>query len=214
MAQPLLTRDPETQLLSVNFDDKLVAVLKEMKYLKLRNKELIPVIPEGVFEKRDMLFKYYANLMLIMQLYNKLITDSLPVEKPLIAPHLLKIDQHVEQALTTLAWEMQDIWEYIADSLTQVQDLTSKVQQTKDNVEKLKTIMATWSQNPLFERKEKLDNLLGLTDRQEAIKKRYNEITAAGIEVLDLMETNRGLFDADVMSEDWLKYVDYLDAMV
>lgn len=83
---------------------------------------------------------------------------------------------------------MSDIWDYIADILRQIQDLTSKVQQTKDNVEKLKTIMATWSQTPLFERKEKLDNLLGLIDRVETVKKRYNEITSAGVEVLDLME--------------------------
>lgn len=78
-----------------------------MKYLKLRNKEIIPDIPEGVFERRDMLFNYYASLMLTMQLYNKLITDSLMVEKPLIAQHMEKIDQQIEPALKNLTWKME-----------------------------------------------------------------------------------------------------------
>lgn len=81
-----------------------------------------------------------------------------------------------------------DIWGYITDTLNEVKDLTNRVQQTKDNVEKLKNIMATWANIPLFERKEKQDNLLGLNDRPETVKKRYAEITSAGLEVLELME--------------------------
>lgn len=50
--------------------------------------------------------------------------------------------------------------------------------------------MATWTVTPLFERKEKQDNLLGLSDRAETIKKRYGEITSAGMELHMLMEVS------------------------
>ena len=84
-----------------------MAVLKEMKYLKLRNKEIIPEIPEAVFAKRDMLFKYYSNMMLLSQLYNRLITDALEVEKPLMASALEKIHKQLQGALSNKTWEME-----------------------------------------------------------------------------------------------------------
>ncbi|GFR90124.1 dynein heavy chain 17, axonemal, partial [Elysia marginata] len=214
MSQPLLTEDKTTKLLSVNFHPNLMAVLKEMKYLKLRNKEVIPEIPEAVFAKRDMLFKYYSNMMLLSQLYNHLITDALDVEKPLMAPALERINKQLQGALTDKTWEMEDIWDYIAASLAMVQDLTKRVRETKDNIERIRGILAALAVTPLFERKEKQDNLLGLSDRQEAVKRRQSDIIAAGVEIHELMEANALLYDANPKSPEWLAYVNHLDSIV
>ncbi|GFO38901.1 dynein heavy chain 9, axonemal [Plakobranchus ocellatus] len=214
MAQPLLIEDKTTKLLEVNFHPKLMAVLREMKYLKLRNKEVIPEVPEAVFAKRELLFKYYANMKLMSELYNRLITDALDVEKPMMAPALERINKQLQGALTNKTWSMDDIWGYIAESLAMVQDLTKRVRETKDNIERIRGIMAALAVTPLFERKEKQDNLLGLTDRTETVKRRNADIVASGVEIHELMEANAALYDANVKSPEWMAYVNYLDGIV
>ena len=42
LSQPLIIRNSETNLISVNFDKRLQAVLREVKYLKFMNEETIP----------------------------------------------------------------------------------------------------------------------------------------------------------------------------
>ena len=42
LSQPLIVRDSQTNLISVNFDKRLQAVLREVKYLKFMNEETIP----------------------------------------------------------------------------------------------------------------------------------------------------------------------------
>ena len=42
LSQPLIVRDSNTNLISVNFDKRLQAVLREVKYLKFMNEETIP----------------------------------------------------------------------------------------------------------------------------------------------------------------------------
>ena len=52
-------------------------------------------------------------------------------------------------------------------------DLEQRVQKSKDNVEEIQKIMATWDHLPLFERKEvKHECLLNLDDREERLTKR------------------------------------------
>ncbi len=69
-----------------------------------------------------------------------------------------------------------------------VHDLERRVQHTKDNVEQIQKIMATWSKLPLFERREgKNESLLNLEDRDDRLKRRYDEIAAAGQKVHALL---------------------------
>ena len=57
-----------------------------------------------------------------------------------------------------------------------VQDLEQRVQKSKDNVEEIQKVMATWNNTPLFERKEHIKNeaLLNLDDRDDRLRKRYS----------------------------------------
>lgn len=54
-------------------------------------------------------------------------------------------------------------------------DLEQRVQKSKDNVDAIQKIMATWDKSPLFERKEhssRQEAMLNLDDRVERTKKR------------------------------------------
>ena len=75
-----------------------------------------------------------------------------------------------------------------------VHDLEKRVQHTKDNVEQIQKIMNTWSKVPLFERKEgKNESLLNLDDRQDRLKKRYDEISQAGEKIHGLLKVSRNI---------------------
>ena len=87
------------------------------------------------------------------------------------------------------------MWEYIEGARDLVHDLEMRVQKSKDNVDKLKKIMATWSKTSLFERKEgKNESLLNLDDRVDRREKRYTEIEAAGQQLHQLLEVRSSSF--------------------
>lgn len=97
--QPLLSRDDETKLLKLNFDDQvcfravlasrlsftichgitgiisrhlqLVAVLREVRYFEERGREDIPDSAAAIYAKNDTLRDYVNNLNLTVQWYNK-----------------------------------------------------------------------------------------------------------------------------------------------
>ena len=80
-------------------------------------------------------------------------------------------------------------WEYIEETRDKVRDLEVRVQKSKDNVEEIQKIMSTWSKTPLFERREmKNERLLHLDDREDRLNKRYNEISASGEKLQELVK--------------------------
>lgn len=83
------------------------------------------------------------------------------------------------------------VWEYIQSTRDEVIDLESRVQKAKNNVDSIKKLMSTWSNNPLFERKEdKYDTLLNLDDRKDRLNKRYTEIKKLGDEIHGLLKVH------------------------
>jgi dynein heavy chain len=81
------------------------------------------------------------------------------------------------------------VWNYIQETRDKVHDLEKRLQTSKDNVETIQKIMATWSKTPLFERLEsKNSSLLNLSDREERTKKRYEDIRQQGERIHDLLK--------------------------
>ncbi|XP_064623162.1 dynein beta chain, ciliary-like [Lineus longissimus] len=215
LAQPLITRNEETKLITVNFDPQLVSVLREVKYLEIRSTEDIPESAAGIYAKNDTLRQYVANLDLTVQWYNKVREAVLEVEFPLIESQLEEIDVKLEQAEKSLNWNTEGVWEYIQETRDTVRDLEQRVQKAKDNVESIQKIMATWNKSPLFERKEgKNESLLNLEDRPERIAKRYEEVKKCGDQLHALLQENQELFKATADTDTWKAYVDYVDEMV
>lgn len=193
----------------------MVAVLREVKYLEIRSDEEIPESASNIYAKNDTLRQFINNLDLATQWYNFVRNSVLEVESPLIEEELQGIDTHLEQAESSLNWTNEAAWEYIQQTRDTIHDLQKRVVSTKDNVEQIQKIMATWSKQPLFERKEgKHETLLNLDDREDRLNKRYTEIREAGDKIHKLLEENRELFKADSESEIWKAYVDYVDEMI
>jgi len=214
--EPLLTRDQASRLIAVNFDPQLVAVLREVKYLESEEGKNLPIPPEAaaIFAAKEAFRKYVANLNLTEQWYNKVRKTVLDVELPLVETQLAEIDQYMAKGETEISWKSEGVWQYIETGRDMVRDLEQRVQKAKDNVVKIKDIMATWV-HPLFERKEnKTDSLLNLDDHDNRMEKRYAVIRETGEKIHALVEENRVLFKAEEDSEAWRNYMLYVDDAV
>jgi len=81
------------------------------------------------------------------------------------------------------------VFGYIKDVLQQVRDLERRLQTSKDNVEHIQRLMSSWSKTPLFERMEgKHTTLLNLSDREDRLRKRYDDVSQAGSKIHKLMQ--------------------------
>jgi dynein heavy chain len=95
LAKPLLVRD-EAGLLHVNFDPKVVALLREVKYFEALSIK-VPEKAHAIFAKSDTYRNHILSLEHIVKQYNAFRTNVLPVEAPLIAAKLADIDRRCER---------------------------------------------------------------------------------------------------------------------
>ena len=84
LSKPLIERDAETKLITVNFNPRLEAVLREVRYLKYMNEEKIPDSAAQLYERHDTLRLWVASLRQTVHWYNKVRKTVLDVEFPLI----------------------------------------------------------------------------------------------------------------------------------
>ncbi|XP_016077900.1 PREDICTED: dynein heavy chain 9, axonemal [Miniopterus natalensis] len=214
LSRPLLTRDPETKQITVNFNPQLISVLKEMSYLQPRQLRPIPETAAAVFASREFYRQLVANLELMANWYNKVMKTLLEVEFPLVEEELRNIDLRLRAAEDTLNWKTEGIWDYVIQITNSIHDLEQRIQKTKDNVEEVQSIMKTWV-SPIFKRKDgKKESLLTVEDQHDQTEKYYSCIRESGLRIHALVQENLGLFSADPTSSAWKTYVNYIDDML
>ncbi|EPQ13414.1 Dynein heavy chain 9, axonemal [Myotis brandtii] len=214
LSRPLLTRDPATKQITVNFNPQLVSVLKEMSYLQPRQLKHIPETAAAMFSSREFYRQLVANLELMANWYNKVMKTLLEVEFPLVAEELRNIDLHLRAAEEALNWKSEGIWDYVIQITSSIHDLEKRIQKTKDNVEEIQSIMKTWA-SPIFKRKDgKRESLLSVEDQHDRMEKYYSCIRESGLKIHALVQENLDLFSADPTSDIWKTYVDYIDDML
>ncbi|XP_008590720.1 PREDICTED: dynein heavy chain 17, axonemal-like [Galeopterus variegatus] len=215
LGQPLIQRDPATNLIQVNFSKELVAVLREVKYLNFQQQKEIPGSAENLFSDNETFRKFVGNLELIAGWYNEVNMTVKTVEFPLIKSELEAIDVRLLHAETTLFWNGEGVFQYIQEMREILHNLQNRMQKAKQNIEGISQAMKDWSANPLFERKDnKKEALLDLDGRTANLNKRYTAVRDAGLKIQAMVAENAELFRADTSSPSWKDYVHYVDNMV
>ncbi|KFQ91060.1 Dynein heavy chain 9, axonemal, partial [Nipponia nippon] len=214
LTQPLIRRDPETKLITVNFDPQLVAVLREVSYLSGSQMGAIPPTAAEIYSSKESYRQMVANLELMVNRYNKVLKTVLEVEYPLIQGQLQDIDLKLKETEETLNWKTEGIWGRISMVMDGVHDLEQRIQKAKSNVEEIQTIVRSWVL-PIFERKDgKKESLLSLEDCQDRLERHYSLIRESGQRIHSLVKENQSLLLADPASDIWKAYVDYVDEIV
>lgn len=85
--------------------------------------------------------------------------------------------------------------ETIEELHMKTKQLIDRVMSAQKNVNQLTADIESWSELPLFERKDgKKENLLGIEDRVERAQKRYEQIKLTSATVAAILEENFRLF--------------------
>ena len=202
-------------MIQVNFNPKLEAVLREVRYFGFINENQIPPSAASLFERHDQLRLWVATMHQTVHWYNKIRKTVLDVEFPLVEAQLGEVDTLLTRAESQLDWS-GDNFEYIKQIHSTVADLEQRLQKTKDNIDAVNGIMKVWSETPLFDRKieTKEPGLINLGDRAERLKKRYALIEESGAKIHGLIAENLAHFKADEGSAEWAAYRQYVDAMI
>ncbi|KAK2516275.1 hypothetical protein Q9233_013801 [Columba guinea] len=229
LTQPLIRRDPETKLVTVNFDPQLVLVLREVSYLSGSRLGAIPPPAAEIYSSKESYRQLAANLELMVNRYNKVLKTVLEVEYPLIQEQLrLNLGtgkgelSDVPMVLMLLAEsrgcsctvDCWGVWDHISMVMDDVHDLEQRIQKAKNNVEEIQTIVGSWA-SPIFVRRDcKTESLLSLEDCQDRLERRYSLVRESGQRIHLLVKENQSLLLADPASDIWKAYVDYVDEIV
>ncbi|KAJ9598678.1 hypothetical protein L9F63_010627, partial [Diploptera punctata] len=177
LMKTILLQNEDTLELSLNFDDELVAVLKET----FNNNNNTIMIILTVMQARERLSIEDAQDRRLwrfgtgrqQQLYNIIRLNSLPVEFELFAEEVDAIDNLLTQVVENLNWNSEDVWTYVGQIRTLVEDLYTRVLKAQQNVDRIHELINSWTLIPLFERKDgKKENLLYLDDRVDRVSQR------------------------------------------
>ncbi|KAJ3365528.1 hypothetical protein HDU91_002183, partial [Kappamyces sp. JEL0680] len=208
--KPILVRD--NGLLRVNFDPKVVALLREVKYFGALSVQP-PDAAVQIYSKAETFRKYIFSLDSISNTYNSIIRGVIDVERPLIQKSVDQIDSQIEVGVTQLNWKSSNIDEYIEQISTTVGTLSSNLQTMKNNLNQITKMIKQWAAVPLIERKDG-KKLLNLEEKEAKLAASSEVIKKDGKALFALVEHTRSVVGADEGSESWLKYKEYVDSVV
>ncbi|XP_062848433.1 dynein axonemal heavy chain 11 [Trichomycterus rosablanca] len=213
--QPLIRRDLSSGFLSVNFNQELLAVLRDVKHVQMLEQTDIPCAAMEVYDRKDEFLMGVRSLQLLVQWYNKVRQTAADVEALLMKTELEAIDLQLYRAETDLTWQDKSCWGYVCHLKDTVFKMERRLQKSRDNIETVQELMKSWSKQPVFCRKDgKKEALLMLEDRAARVGKKYSSLRNDGETVHSLLQENKNLYQANADSQAWKKYVEYVDEMV
>lgn len=177
----------EEGFVRVNFDPVLVRLLREVKYLLLLDID-VPERASLLYKKVDVYRTQTGNLDIIVTMYNDILATLLPVEKPLLADRIERMNKALQAGMTELRWNSQGIDPFINQAMSIVKEVDELVKKMKDNVRKMQEDMRKW-EKPLFERKQKPQAPEDLEqNHQSLVMPRLEDIRNQGKEIQKLMK--------------------------
>jgi dynein heavy chain len=211
---PLLIRNEDTRLLSVNFDPSLVRLLRETKYFTLLSLD-IPSMAQEIYKKVEVYRRYTGNLDLIINMYNNMMTTILPVERPLVQSHLEKIDRTLQRGIKQMNWKSHGIDMFITESMASVKAANDILSTLKKNLSGVEQILENFARAPLLERKAKPVTIEEFQQAHHALKTaRYAEIKEGGSQIHKLIKDSNKILKVSQGLPDWKAYVDFMNNVV
>ncbi|RHY34017.1 hypothetical protein DYB32_001198 [Aphanomyces invadans] len=211
---PLLRKDAESGLVFVNFDPALVQLLREVKYFIVLKLE-IPEEAMTIYRKAEVFRRQTGNLDLIVDMYNRVHTTLLPVERPLVKSHLDKIDQILSRGIRSLNWKSHGIDMFLKDSMTDVNEATALLDAMKAHMARVQELLHNWNAGLLFERRSKPLSVAEFNESQQPLRAaKYLLIKEGGNEIHRLLKDTLKKLKVSQGSPDWRSYVDYINGIV
>ncbi|KAF4742076.1 hypothetical protein FOZ63_017584 [Perkinsus olseni] len=211
----LLRRLEKTGTLKVNFDPQLVRLLREVRYFLLFGLE-VPEAALEMYQRANTYREWTGRLDVVVQKYNSVLTELLPVEEPLFADRIQKMDTTLSPGLVDLRWHREDqIPDFIALAEGVIGDVSSVVDVVKSNLRKISAILARWCQAPLLERKPKPMSAEDFDSiHKAAVGVKLHMMTEDGKEIHKLIKDSSEALKVSKAAETWKSYVDFVNSIV
>jgi dynein heavy chain len=214
----LLAYDEQAEIpgiLRVNFDPKLVKLLRETKYFMLLDAN-VPASAHKIYERNETLRQQTGNLDLIVGTFNNILRTLLPVERPLVAEKIEKIEEMLQKAITTLNWNSHKINDYLAEVMTAVKELDTILNYLKNSVEKTQNVLRQWEENLMIDRKDgktyAVDEFSEMQQKLQA--ERDEKIADGGVEITKFLQMSNKKVAVPRASKAWREYVEYVNEIV
>jgi dynein heavy chain len=213
----LLRRQEKTGLLKVNFDPALTRLLREVRFFLVFDIQ-VPQAAMDMFERFDTYREWVGQLEQIVQMYNSVLTELLPVEEPLLEERITKMDQVLSPGLTDLKWKSEDkIPEFIETTMRIVSDVSGVVDVIKTNLKSISRILSEWCREPLIERKKGAKPMAMEdfdTKHKERVGMRMMSMTDGGKDIHKFVKDSSEALKVSKVASTWKAYVDFVNNIV
>ena len=210
---PLLRRGRDTGLLVVNFDKELIRLLREVKYFVLL-KLPIPDSAAKIYESDEIFRAQRGKLEMVTGTYNTMMTELLPVEKPLVQGYIDKIDNTVVKGIKDMNWKSPTINTFIDEAWKDVQSCHKILTTLKGNLLKVEDILASWKV-PLLERAPTPSTVADFARNNKTLQgTMFQTIKEGGSQIHKLLKNTRTVLRVSASNQDWKYYVEFVNDVV
>ncbi|KOC63491.1 Dynein beta chain, ciliary [Habropoda laboriosa] len=192
----------DDKLLELNFHIQLRNTLREIRYMIIIKKPNLP--PEAIefYNRTQFFFNNTYNLNLIVNWYNRIRSESLPVEFKLVEEEVEDIDNLINYGQENYNWNSEEIPEYINNLLEITWKLHVRVFRAQNNLKNILDRLYAWAMMPVIYRKDaRDDNVLSVVDKIDRFSERYAEIEATAEQLESILKENYKLF-FDLLPDD------------
>lgn len=218
---PLLSRgksdassEIEEKLLAVNFDPGLVRLLREVKYFLLLNLD-VPATALAIYRSARTFRTQTGSLDIIVQQYNQITTEMLPVEVPLMKSALLKIDTTLKTGLRDMNWKSPGINAFIDEVQSLVKSTHKTLFDLKGNLDNIASILRNWQAEPILSRKAKPMTADEFENMYRGTKtSRFSSIKADGVEIEKRLKDSHSIMSVSKTHPHWIAYIDFVNSII
>ncbi|KAK2951927.1 putative Dynein beta chain, ciliary [Blattamonas nauphoetae] len=216
---PLLKKeeDPNAETaqyfrISVNFDPVLVALLREVRYLKSVGIP-VPQTAESIFSQSEVFQNYTGSLTSVVERFNWLVDNILPEEEPLIRNQMEVALQQLEPGFAQLNWKSEGVPAYLTQIDESVGAVYNKLNAAHANLKEIATKFKTWA-TPMFKRDPKDRKMINPQDVNDKIKARIEEIKRGGEEIHKLVQQSKEIFENPTDEDLWKDYLNLISRLI
>ncbi|KAK8861127.1 hypothetical protein M9Y10_012822 [Tritrichomonas musculus] len=210
---PLITRDPETHLLSLNFDPDLLSLLQEVKFLSRNLSENIPPVAMEIYQRNQIYNDYIHSLQVLIDRYNHPLSTIVEVEKPMFKKHIDQVDSILERGISELTWESDDTKVFLEQSVTEVTKFSELHNKATSNISTIKSKIESWRDPPLFSRQDAKKSL-DPSEVNNTLNARVALITQQAQEIAELVQSSVSALTDTPDTPETKQYLDYIASLI
>jgi dynein heavy chain len=131
----LIVRHPENGRLLVNFDRKIMQLMRETKFLQRMGVE-VPDSAKMVLLQEEKLKHYYNKLSFLLCEYERITNAITDPVRPMMKPHLENMEKKIHPGIYMLTWTSMNIDGYlhhVQNGLSRLEELVTKVNDMLEN---------------------------------------------------------------------------------